>query len=146
MPEKSVAMLHCEVADSGLLKIDRIGAGVGVIIYDRAHHIGAGLHVLAANSGSSEPLNPFMYANTAVPQAFTEIREKGGCAPFSVAIAGGATFLGSGKTEQDTSHLLINAAKEALKMAGLEITLEQTGDNKIRCMVLDLDGGKIKIT
>ena len=146
MPEKSVAILHCEVANSGLLKIDRIGAGVGVIIYDRAHHIGAGLHILAAHSGDGKPQNPFMFANTAVPQAFTEISEKGECAPFSVAIAGGATFPGSGKTEQNTSHLLIEAAREALKKAGLEITLEQTGDNKIRCMVLDIDGGKIKIT
>jgi chemotaxis receptor (MCP) glutamine deamidase CheD len=145
MPEKSVAMLHCEVADSGLLKIDRIGAGVGVIIYDRAHHIGAGLHVLAAYSGDSKPQNPFMFANTAVPQVFTEISEKGGRAPFSVAIAGGAIFLGA-KTEQNTGQLIIEAAREALKKVGLEITLEQTGDNKIRCMVLDIDGGKIKIT
>lgn len=128
------------------MKIDRIGAGVGIIIYDKARHIGAGFNILAAHSGDTKPLNPFMYANTAVHQAFAEISEKGGCAPFSAAIAGGATFPGSGKTEQNTSHLLIESAGEARKKAGLEITLEQTGDNKIRCMVLDIDGGKIKIT
>lgn len=104
MPEKSVAMLHCEVADSGLLKIDRIGAGVGVIIYDRAHHIGAGFHVLAAYSSDSKPQNPFMFANTAVPQVFTEISEKGGRAPFSVACRRRSLSGRENRTEYRPTH------------------------------------------
>ncbi len=144
MSEKRVVLLHCEVVNSGLLKIDRIGSGVGVIIYDKTRRIAAGLHVLVAHSHDSNPQNPFMFADTAVPQALTEISKKGGSAPFSVALAGGAVLLG-GRAEQ-TSGNLIEASREVLKKAGLEVTLEQTGGNKIRCMVLDIDAGKIKIT
>ncbi len=146
MTEKSVALLHCEVVNSGLLKIDRIGSGIGVIIYDKARRIGAGLHVLAAHSGDVKPPNPFMYADTALPQALAELGQKGGNAPFSVAIAGGAALMGGDKTEQNAGNPLIKAAKTALSKAGLEVALEETGGNKIRCMVLDLDAGKIKIT
>ncbi len=145
MSEKSVPLLHCDVANSGLLKIDRIGAGIGVIIYDNTRRIGAGLHILAANSGGLKPSNNFMYANTAIPQALTEIGQKGGNAPFSVAIAGGATMMG-GQTEQNPKKNIVLAAKEALKQANLPVTLEQTGGSKVRCMVLDVDAGKIKIT
>jgi chemotaxis receptor (MCP) glutamine deamidase CheD len=126
------------------LKIDRIGSGIGVIIYDNARHIGTGLHVLAGHSGGLRLTNNFMYANTAIPQALTEIRQKGGDAPFSVAIAGGAIMMG-GQTEQNPQKNIVDATKEALKQAGLQVTLEQTGGNKMRCMVLDIDAGKIKI-
>ena len=94
MSEISVPLLRCAVANSGLLKIDRIGSGIGVIIYDNARHIGMGLHILAAHSGGLKPTNNFMFANTAIPQALTEIGQKGGNGPFSVAIAGGAVIMG----------------------------------------------------
>jgi chemotaxis receptor (MCP) glutamine deamidase CheD len=86
-----------------------------------------------------------MFANTAIPHALTEIGQKGGKAPFSVAIAGGAIMVG-GQTEHNSPKDIVDAAKEALKQASLQVTLEQTGGNKMRCMVLDIDAGKIKIT
>jgi chemotaxis receptor (MCP) glutamine deamidase CheD len=144
MVETSVALLQCGVADSGHLKIDRIGSGIGIIIYDNVNHIGIGLHVLASQSLSLNHSNPLMYANTAVPHALTEINRKGGNAPFSVAIAGGAS-LRMKQTEQTSGTQITEATKEALKKTGLQVTLEQTGGNKIRCMVLDIDAGKIKI-
>lgn len=144
MPEKSVPLLHCDIANSGLLKIDRIGSGIGVIIYDNARRIGAGLHILAAHSGGLKPTNNFMYANTAIPQALAEIGQKGGNGPYSVAIAGGATMLGT-QVEQNPKKNIVEAAKEALKQASLQVSLEQTGGSKMRCMVLDIDAGKIKI-
>jgi len=82
MSEISVPLLRCVVASSGLLKIDRIGSGIGVIIYDSARRIATGLHFLAAHSGGLKPTNSFMYANTAIPQALTEISEKGAWPPF----------------------------------------------------------------
>lgn len=144
MSEINVALLHCDVANSGLLKIDRIGSGVGIIIYDKARHIGAGLHFLAPYSRDSKPHNPFMYANTAIPHALVEINRKGGSAPFSVAVAGGAAMLKK-QTEEGAGRQILEAAKEALNKSGLQVTLEETGGNSIRCMVLDIDAGKIKI-
>lgn len=146
MQEKSVALIQCEVVNAGLLKIDRIGAGIGVIIFDKAHHIAAGFHVLAARSRDIKPQNSFMYADTAVPQALAEISQKGGKAPFSVAIAGGAALLREDTPEHNAGNPLIEAAREVLKKAGLEITAEETGGNNVRCMLLDIDAEKIKIT
>jgi len=145
MSEVIVPLLRCAVASSGLLKIDRIGSGLGVIIYDNTRRIGTGFHVLAPHSGGLKPTNSFMFANTAIPQALTEIGQKGGSAPFSVAIAGGAVMMGS-QPEQASKRNVVDAAKEALREASLPVTLEQTGGNKMRCMVLDIDAGKIKIT
>jgi chemotaxis receptor (MCP) glutamine deamidase CheD len=51
-----------------------------------------------------------------------------------------------GRAEQNPKKNIVDAAKEALKQAGLQITIEQTGGNKMRCMALDIDAGKIKIT
>jgi chemotaxis receptor (MCP) glutamine deamidase CheD len=145
MSEISVPLLRCAVANSGLLKIDRIGSGIGVIIYDNARRIGTGLHVLAPHSGGLKPTNNFMFANTAIPQALTDIGQKGGTPPFSVAIAGGAVMMG-GQTEPTAKKNIVDATKEALREARLQVTLEETGGSKIRCMVLDIDAGKIKIT
>lgn len=145
MSETSIALLQCGVADSGLLKIDHIGSGIGIVIYDSVRHIGGGLHVLASQSMSLNHPNPLMYANTAIPYALTEISRKGGKAPFSVAIAGGAA-LRMKQTEQTAGTQSVEATKEALKKNGLRVTLEQTGGNNLRCMVLDIDAGKIKIT
>jgi chemotaxis receptor (MCP) glutamine deamidase CheD len=144
MAEKAVSLLRCEVATSGLLKIERIGSGIGIIIYDSARRIGAGFHILAAHSGALKPANSFLYANTAVPQALAEIGQRGGHAPFSAAIAGGAALMGS-QAEQNPARNVVLAAKEALKLAGLSPALEQTGGNRMRCMILDVDAGKIKI-
>jgi chemotaxis receptor (MCP) glutamine deamidase CheD len=145
MSEISVPLLRCVVASSGLLKIDRIGSGIGVIIYDSARRIATGLHFLAAHSGGLKPTNSFMYANTAIPQALTEISEKGGLAPFSVAIAGGAVMMGN-HADHTSQKNVVQTTKEILRQASLPITLEETGGNKMRCMVLDIDAGKIKIT
>jgi chemotaxis receptor (MCP) glutamine deamidase CheD len=144
MAETSVKLLRCAVADSGSLNIDHISSGIGVIIYDSANHIGAGLHILSAYSGALKPTNNFTYANTAIPQALIEIGQKGGKAPFSVAIAGGAVMMGD-QSEQDPKKNIVDAAKKALQQAGLQVKREETGGHKIRCMVMDIDAGKIKI-
>ena len=145
MPEVNVPLLRCAVASSGLLKIDRIGSGLGIIIYDNTRRIGTGLHVLAPHSGGLKPTNSFMFANTAIPQALADLCQKGGSAPFSVAIAGAAVMMGS-QPEPTAKRNIVSAAKEVLKEASLQVTLEETGGNKMRCMVLDIDAGKIKIT
>jgi chemotaxis protein CheD len=145
MSETRVLMLQCGFANSGFLMVDRIGSGIGIILYDPARHVGAGLHVLADRALYSTQASPLMYANTAIPHALAELKKKGGNAPLSVAVAGGAS-LRMEKTEQVLGTHHIEAIKETLKTNGLQVTLEQTGGNSIRCMVLDIDAGKIKIT
>lgn len=145
MSDISIKALQCVLATSGLLRIDHIGYGVGVIFFDPARKVGVGLHILAARAANIKNQNPIMYANTAIPHAVKLMESKSSKPPFSVAIAGGATMLGM----QDSANMsgkIIAAVKEALASAHLDIKLDKTGGNTIRSIVLDIDNGKIKVT
>jgi chemotaxis receptor (MCP) glutamine deamidase CheD len=145
MADFCIKILECHVLDKGIMRIDRIGAGVGVILFNSSLKKAVGLHILAPYSASEQPKNPVMYANTAIPHALTELKKKGGVPPYSVAIAGGGTLLGTGDGT-GTGQKVIEAVKAALEKAGLTIKLDQTGGSLLRSMVLDIDGGKISIT
>ncbi len=145
MAETSVKLLQCAVAKSGRLKIDHIGSGVGVILYDAAKKIGAGLHILAPRAGNIQVKNPVMYASTAIPHVFEQLQIKGAAPPFSVAISGGAGMMGK-ETMLDSGGKVVEAVKDALGKVNLPIKIEKTGGNKVRSMILDIDAGKIKIT
>jgi chemotaxis receptor (MCP) glutamine deamidase CheD len=145
MAETSVKLLQYSVANKGLLKIDRIGAGVGVIFYSAAHKTGAGLHILAPNSVSAQLKNPVMYANTAIPYALEQLGKKGVPPPYSIAIAGGAVMLGD-DDGTGMGHKVVEAVREAFAKVHLLIKLDQTGGAKVRSMVLDIDAGKISIS
>jgi chemotaxis receptor (MCP) glutamine deamidase CheD len=141
----SVQFIRCEVATSGLLRIDRIAAGVGVVIYSPARKIGSGLHIMAPKAESMKSTNPIMYANTAIPYAIELLKKSGAVPPFSVAIAGGARMLGNEKA-MAIGQKVVEAVKEALRESGISAKLEKTGGTSIRSIILDVDGGKIKIT
>ena len=145
MAEISVKLLQCAVAKSGRLKIDHIGSGVGVILYNATQKIGAGLHILAPRAATLTAKNPVMYANTAIPHVLGELQAKGAGSPFSVAIAGGAGMMGK-ETVLNSGQKVVQAVKDALEEADLSVKIDQTGGNKVRTMILDIDAGKIKIT
>lgn len=145
MADTIVKILECQVADSGLLRIDRIGAGVGVMLYSSANKTGAGLHILAPHSVSPQPKNPVMYANTAIPHALEHLQRKGAFPPYSIAIAGGAALLGK-DGDASTGQKVVEAVKTALSQAALPVKVDQTGGSRIRSMILNIDEGKISIT
>ncbi|MEW6665721.1 MAG: hypothetical protein AB1512_10945 [Thermodesulfobacteriota bacterium] len=144
MAETSVKLLECVIASAGLLRIDQIGSGIGVILYSPAKRFGAGLHVLAPLSGRAGTSRPIMYANTAIPYALEELARRGVTPPFSVAIAGGAALLKSQNALGSSRHM-VEAVKQALAKANLSVKIEETGGTKLRSMVLDIDEGKIKV-
>lgn len=144
MAETKVKVAKFEVASSGTLKIEQIGAGVGVVLFRPVSKVGAGIHILAPHT-DSKGSNPFMYANTAIPQALEELGKQGVNAGLSVAIAGGASMMG----QDDSSGVgpkIVNAVKEALKKAGLVPKLDDTGGRKIRTITVDIGSGHIEIT
>ena len=145
MAEISVKLLQCAVANFGILKIDHIGSGVGVILYNATQKIGAGLHILAPTAGTITAKNPVMYANTAIPHVLGQLQAKGAVPPFSVAIAGGAGMMGK-ETVLNSGQKVVEAVKDALGKVNLRVKIDQTGGNKIRSMILDINAGKIKIT
>jgi chemotaxis protein CheD len=145
MQETSVKLLQYAIASSGILRIDHIGSGIGIIFYSSLQKTGAGLHILAPQSTSMDPKNPIMYADTAIPFILDRLASMGIHPPFSVAVAGGACMLG--KEDAAKAGLKVaDAVRHALADARLPIKLDQTGGNMVRSMILDIDAGRIKIS
>lgn len=137
--------MQCEFADEGILWIDKIATGVGVILYNPEHKCAAGLHVLRGKSKGKRVDNPGYYADTALEHAIQEFSKRGIPLKLSVAIAGGASLL-SGSQNTDVGASLVRQVKEILASKNLEVKLENVGGTKLRTMILNIDEGKIKIT
>jgi len=143
--ETVVLPMRCYFADRGLLRIENIAAGMGIIFYHAGRKLAAGTHVLRAKSsdGAIVAGNPAYYADTALAYMVQHFKGQGAEAPLSVAIAGGGSMMPM--TQCDVGSKIIAAVREALAGHGLSAKLEQTGGSKVRCMLLDIDAGKIKI-
>lgn len=143
MADILVKVAKFEMASKGLLKIDQIGAGVGVIMHSSANNIGAGLHILGPHT-DSKGSNPLMYANTAIPYALEQFEKNGVKAQWTIAIAGGASMMGQ-QSAASVGPKVSTAVKDALKEAHLNIKIDETGGPKVRSMILDIDTGKIEV-
>lgn len=141
----SVRFLQSAIVSSGLLKIQNIGAGVGVILFNPERKIAGGLHIMAPSARATRTNNPVMYADTAIPFILGELKKQGGGPPLSVAIAGGAVMVG-GAAGSDIGRKVVVAVQKALKESGLTAKIDKTGGALVRNMVLDVDAGKIKVT
>ncbi len=142
MAETSVRLMQCAVVSSGVLTVDRVGVGVGVILYSPTKKMAAGVHVLAPNSASATPENPAKYANTAIPFALEELKKKGAGPPLHVAIVGGASML---KGAVSMGEKVVAAVKDALKQAGLRIKLDKSGGSQICLIAVDTETGQMGV-
>lgn len=142
MEQISVKIMQCKAAKKGLLTIDCIGVGVGVMLFDRTKKIGVGLHVLAPRSAVPSPPNPAKYADSGVLHAIDMLAKEGGLDNPTVAIAGGAAMEGS-LSGASMGVKVVESVKETLSKAKLKITKEDIGGSRIRSISLDIDTGQI---
>ncbi len=144
MQESIVRPMRCVFAKSGMLVIDNIAAGLGIIIYSPAEKLAAGMHILRAfpRDGSAVQ-DPVYCVSTAIPFVLDTFKEQGIQGPYSIAIAGAGSMLPTDMG--DVGSKLIKTAKESFQQAGLPIKLEETGGARVRRMILHIDDGKIKI-
>lgn len=140
----SVRFLQSAVVSSGILEVENIGAGVGVILFNSGRRMAAGLHIMAPFSRAVPAKNPIMYADTAIPYILGELRKRGVGPPFSVAIAGVGGMLGVRKGV-DIGRKVAEAVQIALKKSGIAPKINKTGGAQVRTMILDVDAGKIKV-
>jgi chemotaxis protein CheD len=145
MKTTAVRPLNCEFASEGLLWIDKIATGVGIILFNPSQKLAAGIHILRGLSQGSDPENPAYFADTAIEYVLNEFRNKGACDQLSVAIAGGASMLSAGQAE-NVGERLVGTVKGLLEEKNLPVKLEGLGGNKLRTMILNIDEGKIKIS
>jgi len=139
-----VRPMRCEVAEEGILEIDHVGAGVGVVFYNRTRKIGIGIHVLRANAQGAVVHNPANYADTGIKYALEQLDRMGARADLSVAIAGGAGML-TGSERGRIGAQTAKTVKQLLEQAGIAIKREELGGTKVRSIFLNVDEGKIKI-
>ena len=141
----AVKPMKCEFASEGLLWIDKIATGVGVIIFNSKMKMAAGIHVLRGASAGRRPENPAYFADTAIEYVLNEFRNKGALNGISIAIAGGASMLSSSEKEMIGSNL-VAVVKETMSKNNLSVKVESVGGTKLRTMILNIDEGKIKIS
>jgi chemotaxis protein CheD len=137
--------MRCEFATEGLLWIDKIATGVGIILFNPQKKIAAGMHVLRGISHGRAVDNPAYYADTALEYVMDEFRKRGAGQPISVAIAGGGAMLSSGDGDNIGARL-VATVKTVLSRHNLSVKLEGVGGTKLRTMILNIDEGKIRIS
>jgi chemotaxis receptor (MCP) glutamine deamidase CheD len=140
-----VKPMKCEFTEEGILWIDKIATGIGVILFNPQRKFAAGIHVLRGLSKGQKAENPAYYTDTAIEFAIEEFTKKGIPLNISVAIAGGASLL-EGADNGDVGASLVKSVKEALAKKNLAVKLENVGGTKLRSMILNVDEGKIKIS
>ncbi|HQG30381.1 MAG TPA: chemotaxis protein CheD [Deltaproteobacteria bacterium] len=145
MKTTAVRPMNCEFASEGLLWIDKIATGVGIILFNPSNKLAAGVHILRGLSQGKEAENPAYFADTAIDYVLKEFRSKGMNGQISVAIAGGASMLSSGQAD-NIGEQLVRTVKSLLSKNNLQIKLEGVGGNRLRTMILNIDEGKIKIS
>ncbi len=145
MKTTTVKPMKCEIASEGLLWIDKIATGVGIIIFNPRHKVAAGIHILRGRSRGDRLDNPAYFADTGIAHVIQYFRENGLEQDLSVAIAGGASLLAASEGDR-VGELLVKTVKDILGQERLTVKLEGTGGNHLRTMILNIDEGKIKIS
>ncbi|MBN2297690.1 MAG: chemotaxis protein CheD [Deltaproteobacteria bacterium] len=137
--------MRCEFANEGLLWIDKIATGVGIIVFNSKIKLAAGVHVLRGTSPGRVPDNPAYFADTAIEYVLNEFKNQGALNGVSIAIAGGASMLSSSEKEKIGTNL-VAIVKDILRKNNLSVKVEGVGGTKLRTMILNIDEGKIKIS
>jgi chemotaxis receptor (MCP) glutamine deamidase CheD len=145
MKTVTVKPMACEIAEEGVLSIDKIGTGVGAIFFSSQHKFAAGFHVLRGHSKGRSAGIPGYFSDTAVEYVIQEFTKRGIPLNLSIAIAGGASLLAS-SDKSEIGMALVDSVKEAIAGKNLSVKMESIGGAKIRTMILNIDEGKIKIT
>lgn len=141
----AVKPMKCEFTEEGVLWIDKIATGVGVILYNPQHKFAAGFHVLRGLSKGQKADNPAYFADTAVEYTIQEFIKRGIPLKVSIAIAGGASLLSSSE-QGEVGSSLAKQVKDILSGKQLEVKIENIGGTRLRTMILNVDEGKIKIS
>jgi chemotaxis receptor (MCP) glutamine deamidase CheD len=145
MKTTAVGPLKCEFAEEGVLWIDKIATGVGIILYNPQHKFAAGVHVLRGLSRGQRVDQPGYFADTAMEYVIQEFSRRDIPLQVSVAIAGGASLL-SGAEPDEVASALVHQVRGILADRKLDVKLENIGGTRLHTMILNIDEGKIKIS
>jgi chemotaxis protein CheD len=122
------------------LVVDRIGAGLAIVILDLVTHYCGAAHCILPESPSKDLGSAGKFANTAVPVIVEELLKLGAQKGKMVAkIAGGAQML----SQTVLSDRNVNGAKEALKKIPIPVTGEDVGGKFLRTLQVNTSNGEV---
>ncbi len=121
-----------------------LGSCIAVAVYDPVARIAGLLHYMLPES-SIEPAkaaqNPYMFADTGIPDLLRRLREAGGSRRMAVRIAGGAQMI-SGSDLFQIGRRNYLAAKKLLWKEGLMIAGECVGGEVSRTVRMEVSTGR----
>lgn len=121
-----------------------LGSCVGVVLYDKKSKIGGLSHIMLPDSqmfsGRSQ-IKIEKFADLAIPQMVTELKEKEGVNRLVAKIAGGASMfkLENVKHSQNIGERNILAVEQVLKELKIPIVAKHVGGNMGRSLFVDLE-------
>ncbi len=140
----NVNPMSVKFASDGVMKIEKIAAGVGIIMFNTAAKMAAGIHVLRGESVGQAPPNPAYFVDTGITYMLEQFKEKGVHPPFLIAVAGGSSMLAL-SDKAKASSAIVPVVMKILKDKNLEVKVEETGGCKVRTMFFNIDERKIKV-
>lgn len=143
------------IADFGITKAPRgiftigLGSCVGISLFDNRNKIVGLIHIMLPCSNKfSNEINPYKFADTAIPKAIEEMLKNGAIKNnISAKIAGGAQMFKSMDRafSNEIGKRNVIAVEEALKVNGIRLLGKQVGGNKGRTMIVNPDNGTVII-
>ncbi|WP_313468955.1 chemotaxis protein CheD, partial [Carnobacterium sp.] len=121
---------------------------VGVAIYDPKTKVGGLSHIMLPDSESFKTVNKIeKFADLAIPQMVSEIRNQTKNQQLIAKIAGGASMfqLSDAAYQGSIGERNVLAVEKSLKKLGIPLLANHTGGNMGRTMIVDLDTFTVKI-
>ncbi len=132
------------------LRTSGLGSCVGVVLFDDKTKVAGMAHIMLPDSGMSKevPKNVAKYADTAIPELYKVIKQKGAHTfALKAKIAGGAQMFPF-STSNEMMRIgprNVEAVKEALKQYRIPIVAEDCGGNSGRTIEFHLDTAVLHI-
>jgi chemotaxis protein CheD len=148
MEQIVVGMAECGVADGPgqLLVTFGLGSCIGATFHDPVAGVGGLLHFMLPDSKldpARARVNPYVFADTAIPAALEALRGRGAARERLVAhAAGGASLIGDGRTFE-IGRKNYEAFRRELARAGVPLRGEAVGGAVSRNLRLDVATGRI---
>lgn len=132
----------------GTLITYALGSCIGISFYDPAIKLGALLHIMLPEKGTTRDTNVFKFADSGIQETLRKLCAFGAVKRRMVCkIAGGAKMfeMKGGGNLGNIGERNAQNVKRVLMAEGLRVTSEDTGANYARTMLLDVATGQVYI-
>lgn len=144
-----IAMMKVARAPEQLYSLG-LGSCIGVAIYDPAAKVGGLIHILLPTAQGFENGNHVRtkFADSGITDLVAAVIKAGASrARLKAKIAGGASmFITNGTSSvHEVGKRNIQSSKDTLKMLGIDLIAHDTGGNKGRTIIFDIETGQLTI-